>query len=255
MAVAAVLAPFWAGGPAMTAPSMTALPELTRPATAILAAGVGVQRSWGWSLRAASFKLESPRAGQPALGVLVSSRTAASAIVDLLAGLIAPSYGELRVLGEDMRTERGRMAVRARIGVVRRGGLVAGGIAGRVRIRGLVEHAARATRLPRRDRNLLIADILDRLALLPWADVPLRAAPDPVARRARLAAAAVHQPELLLIDGLLDDLDPLETGELAASVRDIGLDTGIVAAGQDADALAMTCGDVLTLANGILVPG
>ena len=122
-----------------------------------------------------------------------------------------------------------------------------------VRIRGLVDHAARRTRLPRRDRNLLTADILDRLALLPWADVPVRAAPDAVARRARLAAAAVHQPELLLIDGLLDGLEPLDAAELAACIRDIGLDTGIVALGRDADSLTLACGDVLTLANGILV--
>jgi ABC-2 type transport system ATP-binding protein len=236
----------------VTALSLAARPATAGPATAVLAAGVGVQRSWGWSLRTASFRLESPLTGQPALGILISSRAAASAVVDLLAGLIAPSYGELRVLGEDMRTERGRAAVRARIGIVRRAGPLA---AGTVRIRGLVDHAARRTRLPRRDRNLLTADILDRLALLPWADVPLRAAPDPVARRARLAAAAVHQPELLLIDGLLDELDPLDAAELAACIRDIGLDTGVVASGRDADALTLACGDVLTLANGILVPG
>jgi len=236
----------------MTVLSVTARPAPAWPATAVLAAGVGVQRSWGWSLRAASFRLESPLTGQPALGILISSRAAASAIVDLLAGLIAPSYGELRVLGEDMRTERGRGAVRARIGIVRHTGPVIGST---VRIRGLVDHAARRTRLPRRDRNLLTADILDRLALLPWADVPVRAAPDPIARRARLAAAVVHQPELLLIDGLLDGLDPLDTAELAASIRDIGLDTGIVASGRDADSLTLACGEVLTLANGILVPG
>jgi len=236
----------------MTVLSVTARPAPAWPATAVLAAGVGVQRSWGWSLRAASFRLESPLTGQPALGILISSRAAASAIVDLLAGLIAPSYGELRVLGEDMRTERGRGAVRARIGIVRHTGPVIGST---VRIRGLVDHAARRTRLPRRDRNLLTADILDRLALLPWADVPVRAAPDPIARRARLAAAVVHQPELLLIDGLLDGLDPLDTAELAASIRDIGLDTGIVASGRDADSLTLACGEVLTLDNGILVPG
>ena len=76
------------------------------------------------------------------------------------------------------------------------------------RVRGLVDHAARLARLPGRDREVLAAAILDRLALTPWADVPLRAAPAVIARRARLAAAAVHQPELLLLDGLLDGLGP-----------------------------------------------
>jgi ABC-2 type transport system ATP-binding protein len=235
--------------------------------TAVLAAGVGARRGWSWTLRAASFRLESPLTGQPALGILITQRSllapdgptaqrgpatqrgTATTIIDLLAGLVSPSYGELRVLGEDMRTERGRAAARARIGVVRRSGKTRPG----VRIRGLVEHAARGTRLPRRDRNLLAAAILDRLSLMPWADVPLRAAPDPVARRARLAAAAVHQPELLLIDGLLDDLAPGDAAVLAASIRDIGRDTGVVAAGNDADSLALSCGEVLTLADGILV--
>ena len=147
----------------------------------------------------------SPRSsGQPALGILIPEHGAGSAVVDLLSGVVSPSYGELRVLGEDMRTERGRAAVRARIGVAHRTSRARPGI----KIRGLVEQAARRARLPRRERPVLTAAILDRLKLTPWADVPLRAAPDPVARRARLAAAAVHQPELLLIDGLLDDLAP-----------------------------------------------
>jgi ABC-2 type transport system ATP-binding protein len=219
------------------------------PVTAVLAAGVGVRRGWRWSLRSASFRLESPLTGQSALGVLIPCHGGAAAVVDLLAGLISPSYGELRVLGEDMRTEHGRTAVRSRIGVVRGSGLARPGI----RVRGLVEHAARRTRLPRRDRNLLAAAILDRLFLAPWADVPLRSAPGLVARRAWLAAAAVHQPELLLIDGLLDGLPPADAAALALSVRDIGLDTGVVAVGRDADSLALACGEVLTLADGILV--
>ena len=90
------------------------------PMTAVLAAGVGVRHGWGWSLRSASFRLESPPSGQPALGILIPEHGAASAVVDLLSGVVSPSYGELRVLGEDMRTERGRAAARARIGVAHR---------------------------------------------------------------------------------------------------------------------------------------
>jgi ABC-type multidrug transport system ATPase subunit len=219
------------------------------PVTAVVAAGVGVRHGWGLMLRSASFRLESPASGQPALGIQTSARGGAGAVVDLLAGLVPPAYGELRVLGEDMATERGRAAVRARIGVVRRTGWTRPGL----RIHGLVEQAARRRGLPRRDRTALTAAILDRLSLTPWSDVPLRAAPDPVARRARLAAAVVHQPELLLIDGLLDGLEPSDAAALANCIRDIGGDTGIVAAGSDADWLALACGEIITLADGILV--
>ena len=120
-------------------------------------------------------------------------------------------------------------------------------------MRGLVSHAARVANLPGRDCEVLAAAILDRLALTPWADVPVRAAPTVIARRAKLAAAVVHEPELLLIDGLLDGLGPRDTENVAASIRDLGRDTAIVATGRDSAALALACGEVLTLADGIIV--
>jgi ABC-type branched-subunit amino acid transport system ATPase component len=120
-------------------------------------------------------------------------------------------------------------------------------------VRGLVGRAARVANLPGRDCEVLAAAILDRLALTPWADVPVRAAPTVIARRAKLAAAAVHEPELLLIDGLLDGLGPRDTENVAASIRDLGRDTAIVATGRDSAALALACGEVLVLADGIIV--
>lgn len=217
--------------------------------TPVLAAGVGVRHGRGWALRSASFRLESPVSGRTAFGVVIPDQLSATALIDVLAGLIRPSYGELRVLGQDMTTARGRSAVRGQVGVARRLARPQPAF----RVRGLVDHAARLARLPARDRGPLAAAIVDRLLLTPWADVPLRAAPDVIARRARLAAAAVHQPVLLLLDGLLDDLDPRDVTPLADAIRDLGRDTTVVAIGQDPQALALACGEVLTMADGILV--
>jgi ABC-type multidrug transport system ATPase subunit len=215
----------------------------------VLAAGVGVRHGGRWALRAASFRMDAPGTGRPALGIAAGRPGAATAVVDLLAGLTRPTYGELRVLGEDLTTARGRAAVRSHVGIARRNARPHSAY----RVRGLVEHAARTAQLPSRDRHLLAAAILDRLALTAWADVPLRAAPDAVGRRARLAAAAVHEPRLLLLDGLLDDLGPRDAAALADGVRNLGRDTAIIAAGHDADALALACDEVITLSDGILV--
>jgi ABC-2 type transport system ATP-binding protein len=179
----------------------------------------------------------------------ISGQRAATALVDLLAGLARPAYGELRVLGEDLTTARGRSAVRSQVGVARRIARPQPAF----RVRGLVEHAARLARLPRRDRDPLAAAIVDRLSLTPWADVPMRAAPDVIGRRARLAAATVHQPDLLLIDGLLDDLSPRDAAALADGIRDLGRDMTVVATGRDVTTLALACGEVLMMADGILV--
>jgi ABC-2 type transport system ATP-binding protein len=219
-------------------------------ATPALAAGVGARRGWrGGAVRSASFRIDDPAYGGTSLGIAVSRRSVATTLIDLLAGLIKPAYGELRVLGEDMTTARGRSAVRSKVGVARRLARPQPAF----RVRGLVEHAARLSRLPARDRDPLAAAIVDRLGLTPWADVPVRTAPDLISRRARLAAAAVHQPDLLLIDGMLDDLALDDTAEMADVVRDLGKDITVVIVGRDSSALAMACTEVLTMADGILV--
>jgi ABC-2 type transport system ATP-binding protein len=215
----------------------------------VLAAGIGVRRGRGWAVRAASFRIAEPVHGKAALGIQIDHPADAAAMVDVLAGMARPAYGELRVLGHDMATVRGRTAVRQRVGVARRSARPLPAM----RIRGLVEHAARLAGPRRYDRRVLAAGILDRLSLMPWAEVPLRAAPDAVARRARLAAAAVHQPDLILLDNLLDGLRPRDMTALTEAVRDLSRDSAILVVGGDGLALELACDEVLVLTDGILV--
>ena len=214
----------------------------------VLAAGIGLRRGRGWAVRSASFRVSAPEPGKLALGILVDSPATAEAIVDLLAGVGRPAYGELRVLGHDLSTIRGRASVRRRVGVARRGAIPLPA----PRIRGLVEHAARLARPDRRDREVLAAAILDRLGLFPWAEVPVRSAPESIARRARLAAAAVHQPELLLVDGLMDGLAERDVAALADSIRDLSRDTSVLVVGCDSAGLGAACDDILVLTDGVL---
>jgi len=217
----------------------------------VLCAGVGARHEGRWVLRMTSFRLEQSDIGSASLGVLTPRTPASVALIGLLSGRIVPAYGNLRVLGHDMSQAAGRAAVRRR-----------SGIAGRVprpmpvpvvRIRTLVERAARRSGQPREARFLLVAAILDRLALTPWAEVPIVAAPELIARKARLAVACVHQPSLLIIDGLLDHLQPLDRTVLADAIRDLGRDTAVVALGADTETLSRVCDRVIELADGMIV--
>lgn len=214
----------------------------------VLAAGIGVRRGGRWAVRSASFRIGPPMPGKSALGIATEQPAAGAALVDVLAGASSVAYGELRVLGFDLGTARGRHAVRSRVGVARRNSRLLPGI----RVRGLVEHAARLAGPGTGDRQILAAAILDRMSLSPWAEVPVRLAPDAVGRRARLAAAAVHQPELLLADGLLDGLRPRDAAALAEVISDLGRDTSILLTGHDAQILALACGEVMLMADGVL---
>src|SRR5215469_12824340 len=142
----------------------------------VVAAGIGVRHGRGWAVRAASFRIGQPLSGGSALGILTDHSSQSAALVDLLAGVARPAYGELRVLGHDMATIRGRAAVRRRVGVARRTARVLPWL----RVRGLVTHGARLARHGWADRHVLGAAIMDRMDLTPWADVHLGTLPDGV---------------------------------------------------------------------------
>jgi len=222
--------------------------------TPVLFAGVGARDASGYPIRLASFRLEQFDSGRAVLGIAtprgrVTGTPGSVALVRLLSGRLAPAYGRLRVLDQDLTTAAGRAAVRPQIGIAARGGRVWPTFT----IRHLVERAARRSGQKLYDRRLMVAAILDRMALMPWAEVPLRLAPDLVARRARLAAACVHEPTLLVIDGLLDHLPKIDRSVLAGIVADLKRDMSIVAVGHDADALLLCCDQLIVLADGIVI--
>ena len=215
----------------------------------VLCAGVGVRYQSDWALRLASFRLDRSDLGRTTLGVVAPRSVASSALAGLLAGRLRPAYGTVVILGYDIGTATGRAAVRLQVGLASRTVRPMHG----VRIRRFVDRAARRSGQPGSDRHLLVAAILDRLALTPWAEVALNAAPELIERKARLAAACVHQPKLLVLDGLLDHLPPLDRTVLADVIRDVGRDTAVMAPGPDADTLCLICDQVVTMDNGILI--
>ena len=215
----------------------------------VLSAGVGVRYDGRWALRMVSFRLDQPDLGSASLGLVAPRSAAATALVGLLSGRIAPDYGRLRVLGYDVSLPAGRAAVRRQTGTTSRTARPVGA----TKIRALVERAARRAGQPGSDRHLLVAAILDRLALTPWADVAFGAAPELIARKARLAVACVHQPKLLLIDSLLDHLQPLDRTVLADVIRDLKRDTAVIALGADAHSLGLICDEIIALSGGILL--
>src|ERR1035441_222721 len=85
----------------------------------VLAAGVGVRHGWTWVLRTASFRMDLALTGRPGIGIASGRNGAGTVVVDLLAGLARPAYGELRVLGQDLTTPQGRAAVRHSVGIAR----------------------------------------------------------------------------------------------------------------------------------------
>lgn len=216
------------------------------PAT-VIAAGVGTQGT----LRAVSFHLGPFVPGQTAVGVAGPPGAGKTELVDLLAGIAVPAHGELRVLGEDLACLVGRLAVRSRVGLVPQ---PAGRPPG-FTVRQLVSHAGWLAGLSGPEQELAVARSLDSLRLAGWANLPVRAVPEVTARLTWLAAATVHEPELLLLDGVLDGIDAGGAACVAGAVRDASMATAVVITGCDAGLLERASGHVLTLAHGVMAGG
>ena len=138
--------------------------------TPVLFAGVGTRDATGYPIRLASFRLEPSEVGRGVLGIVTprtalsttgSATTGSAALVGLLSGRLAPSYGRLRVLDHDMTRSSGRVAVRPQVGIAARSSRVWPTFT----VRRLIERAARLSGQPNSDRRLMVAAILDRMAL------------------------------------------------------------------------------------------
>src|SRR5262249_55669246 len=117
----------------------------------VLSAGGGVRDDNRWALRMGSFRLGQSYLGSAAARIVTTRSAAATALIGLLSGRIAPGYGGLHVLGYDMSKPAGGAAVR------RQSGTATPSLRplGAAKIRALVDRAARHSGQPGSDRHLL----------------------------------------------------------------------------------------------------
>jgi len=133
----------------------------------------------------------------------------------MLAGLLRPHAGEIRVAGADPRTDAA--AVRAAIGWMP-DQLGSWDNLTCLQTLTLVGEAYRIPRATARDRG---ASLLDRVHLSEFADRPARVLSRGQKQRLSLARALVHDPAVLLLDEPANGLDPRSRVDLRVLVRQL----------------------------------
>lgn len=132
------------------------------------------------------------------LAVLGRNGAGKSTLLRILATLLRPHAGRVRLLGEEL--PRRAWAVRGRVGLLGHEPLLYRDLTGR---ENLVYHA----RLHRADVGR-VAEVLDAVGMEGRADDPVRLLSRGMVQRLAVARAVLHAPALLLLDEPNSNLDP-----------------------------------------------
>lgn len=136
-----------------------------------------------------------------------------STTLEMLTGLLAPSQGEIRILG---RPARGDIGLYQHIGMVPEQETLYPFLTGRE----FVELNAVLQRLD--DPAAATQQALATVELLDDADRPVRGYSKGMRQRIKIAAALVHDPEVLLMDEPLNGTDPLQRARLIDLIHEMG---------------------------------
>jgi ABC-2 type transport system ATP-binding protein len=171
----------------------------------------GLSKRYGERLALDSLQLSLPRSQFVAL--LGPNGAGKSTLFQLLTGLFAPSAGEIRIAGFDLR--RHARAALAQIGVV----FQQLSLDLDLTVRRNLQLQADLHGLPRTLARERIAEGCARVGLSDELDCPVRALSGGNRRKVELVRAVLHRPGLLLMDEATVGLDPKSRRDLLGALR------------------------------------
>lgn len=172
----------------------------------------GQQRVAREALRGVSLEIPSGEL----FGLLGPNGAGKTTLVKILATVLLPTSGSVRVLDEDVVRKTG--SVRRRIGLVFGGER---GLYGTLTGRGTLRFWADLYRLEPRVAARRVDEVLDLVGLRERAGERVETYSRGMKQRLHLARGILHEPELLFLDEPTIGLDPVASAELRAIVRDL----------------------------------
>jgi ABC-type multidrug transport system ATPase subunit len=180
-----------------------------------------------------------------ALAILGPNGSGKSTLLRVLAAILRPSQGRVRICGED---PFGVPGVRGRIGFVAHEPMLYGGLT----VRENLHLLAGLYGLP--DGRARAEEVCDLLAIARRVE-PIRGLSRGIQQRAALARALLHRPRVLLLDEPFTGLDPEGADGLSGILRGFCRDGGAVILSTHSPAEALgSAGQAAVLAGGRLGP-
>ena len=182
--------------------------------------------------------------GRGVTGLLGPNGAGKSTILNMLAGLLAPSAGTIRVMDQPVR---GNPAIYRQIGMASEHEQLYGNLSGRefVHMNAILQKASNPAQAT--ERAIAVVDMQDA------AERKVGGYSKGMRQRIKGAAALVHDPQVLLLDEPLNGTDPVQRASLIALMRRLG-DEGktVVVSSHVLSEVERFARNVLVIVNGKL---
>jgi ABC-2 type transport system ATP-binding protein len=180
-------------------------------------------------------------------GLLGPNGAGKTTLMRILAGIVHPSQGTLRVEGHDLTTETGKRAVKSILGYLPQElgmylELTAAQFVDYMAIlKGLEDSRQRARR---------VAEVLERVALQDAAHREIKGFSGGMKRRVGIAQALVNDPKILIVDEPTAGLDPEERIRFRNLLVNLAADRTVILSTHIVEDIGQTCREIAVLAHG-----
>jgi ABC-2 type transport system ATP-binding protein len=187
--------------------------------------------------------------GPGVFGLLGPNGAGKTSLLRMMATVLPPTSGRMRLLGRDPGGYGPRREIRRRLGYLPQNlGYYPG-----FTVAEFVEYFALLKDMPARQVPRAVATAVERVGLGDRARAKLRTLSGGMLRRAGIAQAIVNEPELLLLDEPTAGLDPEQRLEFRALLRQFGERATVIVSTHLVEDVGAACTEVALMDKGKIV--
>jgi ABC-type multidrug transport system ATPase subunit len=187
--------------------------------------------------------------GAGVFGLLGPNGAGKTTLLRMLATVVPPSSGSLRLLGRSPSIQSSRREIRRRTGYLPQHlGYYPG-----FSVVEFVEYFALLKEVPPSRVPMAVASAVERVGLGERAKAKLKTLSGGMLRRVGIAQAIVNEPELVLFDEPTAGLDPEQRVAFRALMRDLGRQATVVVSTHLVEDIGAACTEVALMDHGRIV--
>ncbi len=188
--------------------------------------------------------------GSGMFGLVGPNGAGKTTLMRILAGLLRPSRGRVAVLGHDVASAQGKMAVKASLGYLPQELGLYPDLTGREFVDYLAilkGHADRAA------RHREVQALLELVGLAEAADRRLKTYSGGMKRRVGIAQALLGNPKLLVVDEPTAGLDPEERVRLRNLLAEMAARCTVILSTHIVEDVSQSCSDLAVISQGQII--